>query len=133
MDQTVFAPAPMSGCNAKARILVVEDDPDSADLVVDILEDEGFLCNRAGCAAKAVELLSSSPFDVLFTDILMPGSMNGLALAEYSSEHYPGMSIVVTSGYYPGQWGDAPIRFPFLAKPYSFASLLTVLDRVRQA
>lgn len=104
--------APLAG----VRVLVVEDDPDCAELVADLLCDMGAMCGLARDAASALEVLGAASFDLLFTDVRMPGAMDGLALARHCARAYPAMRVLVTSGWYAGM--DDPPPFPFIGKPY---------------
>src|SRR5450631_4491180 len=92
MLDRVSAPVP-------AVVLVVEDDPLLRELAAEFLEDAGFLVLEAGDAEQAVDLLQSrSDIAVLFTDINMPGSMDGLELAHAVHDRWPPIKILVASG-----------------------------------
>ncbi len=100
-------------------VLVVEDDPmiriDAAMLV----EEAGFRVYEAADAGEAISLLEQ-PQDirVIFTDVKMPGSMDGLKLAHYLRGRWPPVKIIVTSGQFRPQDGDLPLGGIFLSKPY---------------
>lgn len=109
------------------RVLIVEDDPDMAELVSDILSDDFSCCTVSGAEAAFMALIVGS-FDVMFTDICMPG-MDGLELARCCRRLYPDMQIVLTSGYYRDQWDGPAPEFPFVRKPYRSAALTAEIER----
>lgn len=98
------------------RILVVEDDADCAALVMEFLADLGATCVLAPDAAAALRVLDGYSFDLLFTDVRMPGAMDGIALARHCAIAFPAMKILVTSGWHSGM--ADPLPFPFIGKPY---------------
>ncbi len=84
----------------RPSILVVEDDVDVRQTAVDILTDAGFEIHEAENAAQALGLLQTEmTFDLLFSDIIMPGDMNGVELARRALHLRPRMQVVLTSGY----------------------------------
>jgi CheY-like chemotaxis protein len=100
-------------------ILVVEDEPFVRMMAVDMLEDAGYAVREAGTADEALSLLETdAKIDIVFTDIKMPGSMDGLALAEIVGSRWPDIGIIITSGHIslPEQVG--PTQAVFLPKPY---------------
>jgi CheY-like chemotaxis protein len=82
--------------------LVVEDEPTVRLLAVDILADAGFETAEASNAAQALELLKSpqQDIDVLFTDVRMPGAMDGFELASVAKRKHLQLQVIVTSGYF---------------------------------
>ena len=102
-----------------AVILVVEDETLLRELAVDILEDAGFVVLEAGDAEAAVGLLETRPdIAALFTDINMPGAMNGLELVDAVRERWPSIKILVASGDVRPRLFDLPVDSVFLGKPY---------------
>ncbi len=82
------------------KVLVVEDDPELLILAVTLLDSLGYSVVEAKNATVALQLLEeTSDIDALLTDIVMPGPMNGLALAEKTKETYPDIKILFMSGY----------------------------------
>lgn len=82
------------------RILVVEDDALVRQSLVAQLERLGYTIVAAGSAAEALQIIAKSPpFDLLFTDVIMPGEMNGWTLAEVALEQQPGLKVLLASGY----------------------------------
>jgi CheY-like chemotaxis protein len=101
-------------------VLVVEDESLLRMMAVEIIEEAGFDAVEAGNAADAILLLESrADIRVIFTDIQMPGSMNGLKLAAAVRGRWPPIKIIATSGQYAIRDGDLPEGGIFLAKPYT--------------
>jgi DNA-binding NtrC family response regulator len=104
--------------------LLVEDEPMIRAIGMDALEEAGFEVIEAKDADEAVRILEGlGEVHVLFTDVRMPGSMNGLELAQLVHERWPAMKILVTSG---DTW-PTPSALPddghFLPKPYRLDAL----------
>jgi CheY-like chemotaxis protein len=115
-------------------ILIVEDRRDVAELARMVLEEQGYQTETAGNGADALALLASGrAFDLLFSDVVMPGGMNGMALARAVRKSYPTMKILLTTGYAEAFVSPADRvgeEFPVLAKPCSPDVLAA---RIRQA
>jgi PAS domain S-box-containing protein len=104
-------------------ILMVEDSREVAEVTGTLLEQLGYRVVRAENAAEALRHLSQGiDFDLLFSDIVMPGHLNGFALAKECAERYPGIPILLTSGYNDAAQA-AENEFPILRKPYDIAAL----------
>jgi CheY-like chemotaxis protein len=82
-----------------ARVLVVDDEPELRELACTWLESLGYTVALADCAAQALDVLQARDFEVLFTDVVMPGGMDGLELARQAQRKRPGLRVVLTSGY----------------------------------
>ncbi|WP_428992142.1 histidine kinase famiy protein [Luteibacter yeojuensis] len=110
-----------------ARVLVVEDREDVAELARDILEDYGYTVSVSHNATAALKRLDDGEtFDLLFTDLIMPGSMNGVMLARQVRERMPRIRILLTTGYANSsvEREDAGGReFEMIHKPYARADL----------
>ena len=100
-------------------VLVVEDEPLLRFHAVDLIEAAGFDVIEAADADRAIAILMSR-FDVkiVFTDIDMPGSMDGLKLAAAVRDRWPPIEIIITSGYATLRPDDIPARGFFFTKPY---------------
>lgn len=99
------------------HILVVDDDPLLRAFIADELRDAGFTVIEASSADEALTYCRAhANIDLVFTDVQMPGSMDGLGLARALSEHAPELPVIVTSGAIPVD-SIAP-EFSFIAKPY---------------
>ena len=104
-------------------VLVVEDDPLVRFVAVQILADAGFETIEAGDAAQALDVLTANDrIDVLFTDVRMPGRMNGFELALVAQRKWPELRVIVTSAYF--DQSDLPFGTDFLHKPWTAPDLL---------
>jgi CheY-like chemotaxis protein len=111
-------------------VLVVEDDPLVRFNAVLMLEDAGFEVLEAPDADAAIELLETrSDITVIFTDIEMPGTMDGLKLAFAVRDRWPPVAIIIASGRIRPQPHEMPSRVTFLRKPYSEAEVLASIGR----
>ena len=101
-------------------VLLVEDEPLVRMAAVDDLQDAGFHVLEAANADVALAVLESCSSDVqvLFTDIDMPGSMNGLDLAENVQQWWPHISLLISSAYHRPHSGQLPEDGRFVPKPY---------------
>jgi two-component system, response regulator PdtaR len=100
-------------------VLIVEDEPLILVNAAVHLEDEGFAVLEAANADEAIALLMQRPdIQLLFTDIDMPGSMDGLKLSAFVRKRWPPIRIVVTSGKQIIEVTDLPDGSLFFAKPY---------------
>jgi CheY-like chemotaxis protein len=112
-------------CPAAARrVLVVEDDPNVAEVAMAVLEDMGHEVLVRSDAASALALLQQGTIvDLVFSDIVMPGGMTGIELAEAISAQFPLLPILLATGYSSAALAQGALRFPVLAKPYSVQEL----------
>ena len=101
------------------KVLVVEDEPLLLMTAIDIVESAGFEAIAARNADEAVRLLESIPdIRILFTDIHMPGSMDGLKLAAAARKRWPPIEIIIVSGMKRPDATEMPERSVFFSKPY---------------
>ena len=109
-------------------VLVVEDDPLMRSLAVEIVEDAGFVAVEACDADEAIALLEArKDIVLLFTDVHMPGSMNGVKLAHAVRNRWPPVKIVVASGQVRLSLSELPSGSRFFAKPYSAEAMIAEL------
>lgn len=109
-------------------VLVVEDEAVLRLLTVAQLESEGYEVLTAASADEAIDILESrNDIDTIFTDIEMPGSMDGLKLAAAVRDRWPPVRIVITSGKIAPQDRDMPRGSRFVAKPYTRSQVLAAL------
>ena len=112
-------------------VLIVEDDFLIRLHAAQIIEDAGFDVVEASNADQAIAFLEArSDITVLFTDIEMPGSMDGLKLAAAVKGRWPPIKIVATSGLVDVRWDDLPEGGRFLPKPYHPAQLTATLQEL---
>lgn len=105
-------------------VLVVEDDPLVMLSAVDVIEEAGYRAYQAADADAAIRMLEShDDIRILFTDIEMPGSMDGMALAACIRDRWPPVSIIITSGRILARDVVLPAGGVFLAKPYGAREL----------
>ncbi|WP_249144818.1 PAS domain-containing sensor histidine kinase [Bradyrhizobium sp. AUGA SZCCT0274] len=112
------------------RVLVVEDNDDVGQFSTELLEDLGYMVRRADNADTALAILAEDEFaaDLVFSDVIMPG-MNGVELAGVIRERYPGLPVVLTSGYSNVLAENAHRGFELIQKPYSVESLSRILRK----
>jgi CheY-like chemotaxis protein len=109
-------------------VLVVEDEPIIRMTVASVIEEAGYAVLEAGDADEAVRLLERRPdIGVVFSDIEMPGSMNGLALVHAVRERWPPVILILASGRVAPLAAEMPSGTAFLRKPYPEADLLRLL------
>ena len=113
-------------------VLVVEDEVLISNLVADVLSASGFVVHEVTTADEALRYLGSgADIDILFTDINLPGDMNGAELAARARELRPEMPIVYASGRY--KLSDISPLVPrslFMAKPYDPNDVCALLTRL---
>ncbi|WP_157268692.1 ATP-binding protein [Azohydromonas aeria] len=126
------AAGPAADAATPLRVLMVEDDVLVASVVKPALEGLGHrvtLCVSAD-AAMAV-LARGEAFDVLFTDVVMPGTMNGMDLVAWCAQHCPALPAVIATGFMPHR--TAPGGARLLRKPYALGDLARALREARAA
>ena len=112
-------------------VLIVEDDEMLRLLAFIIVEEAGCVALEAGDAEEAVALLESRPdICLLFTDVNMPGSMNGLELAHAVRSRWPPMKILVVSSESRPQPCELPSSSSFVGKPYCPAAMVEQLRSI---
>jgi DNA-binding NtrC family response regulator len=119
----------MTDASAKRPVvLVVEDDYLIRKNAVAIINDAGFQVVEADNADDALEILeANSNIHIVFTDIQMPGSIDGLKLAKFVKDRWPPMKIVATSGRFKVDKIDLPKDVVFVPKPYDPDHLVATL------
>ncbi|CAN5124596.1 PAS domain-containing sensor histidine kinase [soil metagenome] len=106
-------------------VLVVEDNAPLRTSAVRQLRELGYRVHEAGNGAEALSLLETSRIDVVFTDIVMPGGIDGFELANIVRRRWPEVKVVLTSGYPETRVAEnlAAANFRLLTKPYRKAAL----------
>jgi CheY-like chemotaxis protein len=116
---------------ARAKILVVDDEPEVLRFVAGVLERAEYEVAPAPGAKQALEILATGgPFDLVVSDVVMP-EMCGPELAREIQMRWPSSSIMFISGCVPV--GQLPRGFPYLGKPFSPRDLLGAVDRALAA
>ena len=116
--------APLSDLRALV-VLLVEDESLMRMMAADLLSDEGYRILEAANADEALSLLDLHPdVRVLFTDVDMPGTLDGFALARIVDMRWPGIGIIATSDKASPGRGDLPSKARFIQKPYASLTLL---------
>jgi len=114
-----------------AVVLVVEDEMLLRMRAVDIVEDAGFTSVEAVDADEAVAILESrSDIAMVFTDIQMPGSMDGLQLAHIVHKRWPPIKIILVSGQLKPTNADIPTNSRFYLKPLEAKEMTAQLQRM---
>jgi signal transduction histidine kinase/CheY-like chemotaxis protein len=114
----------------RGTILLVEDDDDVAAVVGEMLTELGYGFVRAASSEDALTALADGrPVDLVFSDIMMPGGMNGLDLIREVRRRHPRLAALLTSGYADAAVRQAAVeRISVLAKPYAMQTLERALD-----
>jgi CheY-like chemotaxis protein len=112
----------------RQTILVVEDEPLLRMAAVDLAVDTGFDVIEAANADEAVAILEKRlDIGIVFTDIDIPGTMNGLKLAAAVRDRWPPIDIVIVSGHVQPKANELPVRSIFFSKPYDERKLAAAL------
>lgn len=129
-------PEPQQDLELKGRetVLVVEDQPDIAALATAILVDHGYRVLAAPNGDTALTMLEDGPqVDLLFSDLIMPGAMNGVMLAREARRRFPHLRVLLATGFAAEvveRDGAVAGEFEILGKPYRRADLLARIRAV---
>lgn len=120
-----------SSSSPSARtVLVVEDEILIRMLAADSLEDSGYRVLEAADAAEALRILEEhEEVDVLFTDVNMPGPMDGIDLAGMMHDRRPDLGLIITSGRGTPDLARLPLSSIYLAKPYRPHQLAAAVEK----
>jgi CheY-like chemotaxis protein len=119
--------------DAKPVLLIVEDEILVRTVAVEIAEEVGYSVVQAADADEAIRVLQGHPnIRVVLTDIDMPGSMDGLELAQAIRHRWPPIQVVLTSGKMRPAADELPDRSHFVPKPYDFYKLANLLQEISQ-
>lgn len=109
-------------------VIVVEDETIVRMDIAMSLEDEGFIVLEASNADEAIGLLNAhAEIRLMFTDIDMPGSMDGLKLAEAVRDRWPPVKIIIASGHRQLRDDLLPIEGKFFSKPYDHGRIISAI------
>ncbi len=116
------------------RVLLVEDEALIRVMITDFLGDEGFEVTEARDGEEAFRLLDTvGGFDVLFTDVRMPGMLGGIDVALRARRQHPGLPVLIVSGYsaeLTTRLGALEPAAVFLGKPYRLRQVADTLKRL---
>jgi CheY-like chemotaxis protein len=119
---------PVSAANRPFAVLVVEDDAILRLHALGIVEEAGFTAIEARNADEAIAILETrSDIALLFTDVHMPGSMDGVKLAHAVRNRWPPIKIVVVSGHVQLNENDLPANSRFFGKPFEAQKMVNEL------
>ena len=115
-----------------AQVLLVEDNIALRRLITRQLDDLGYVVHEAGSGLEALAILRSMPVDLVFSDVVMPGGMDGYQLAVEVKSNWPTVKIVLTSGFPERRSAeqDSEPRIRLLTKPYLRHDLAKLLWEV---
>ena len=115
----------------KITVLVVEDEALLRMNTVDELTDQGLEVMEAANSKEAIAIFRSGKrFECLFTDVDMPGDVDGLELAALVKDAWPPIEVIVTSGHRDVTRDDLPPRGVFIGKPYSLEAVGDLIRRL---
>jgi CheY-like chemotaxis protein len=104
-------------------VLLVEDNVEVQAVAASLLEQLGYQVRQTDNASAALQILAAGqPVDLVFSDIVMPGELDGLGLARRIERDYPQVKVLLTTGYADAAAAAEP-GFPILRKPYRLAAL----------
>jgi two-component system NtrC family sensor kinase len=141
LPRTWEAPAqpqePSASVGAKRHagtVLLVEDNAEVAEVAKAYFEQLGYQVKLASSAQAGFDLVESEPdIDLVFSDILMPGGMNGLELADVVRRQFPKVAVLLTTGYSSSAQDAVRQGFAVLQKPYDLAALERALHTAHRA
>jgi PAS domain S-box-containing protein len=110
-------------------VLVVDDNPDVADVSTGMLEQLGYEVHQARDAASALAAIDEREFDLVVSDIVMPGTMDGIALARALRERHPTLPVLLVTGYSQAAAEAAP-EFTVMRKPFQLAEFSRAAARM---
>jgi DNA-binding NtrC family response regulator len=122
----------VSDGEARSTILVVDDQDAVRRIAQRLLTRLGYRVVEAENAAAALEILASEEIVLLISDVVMPGDIDGVALACIAAERWPGLKVILTSGYPEGYSGSneaAVGDFRLLSKPYRAKELTEAVQQ----
>jgi PAS domain S-box-containing protein len=117
------------GPRGTGTVLLVEDNPDVANASTGLLEELGYAVRWASDVDTALSEIAADGIDLVLSDIVMPGKMDGLALARVLKQRHPHLPILLATGYSDAA-RNAGAEFPILRKPYQIHELNEALSRL---
>jgi CheY-like chemotaxis protein len=121
----------MSDVAISRTVLVVEDESDLREMVVEELTDAGFHVLEAEIGDDALAIIDSGrPIDVLFTDVRLPGSVDGWQIARHARDTIPTIHVIYASGYAPDHSAQVPDSL-YVRKPYQPSAIIAEIQRLQ--
>jgi CheY-like chemotaxis protein len=116
-------------------VIVIEDEPLIRMVLVEALLEDGFGVLEAAHAREAISILDieATRVHALFTDVHMPGDLDGVALTHHARNHWPWLSLLVTSGQANPTADTMPEGTRFISKPYEFTNVIQHIREMRAA
>ncbi len=128
--ESVRVPEPLHR-RGKGHVLLVEDNVDIAEVTRSTLEEIGLRVTHAADARAALAALQTGAgFDLVFSDIVMPGDLNGVDLARIIRKEHPSLPVLLATGYSSVAQAAMDEGFTILRKPYDAAELSACIDRM---
>jgi CheY-like chemotaxis protein len=116
------------------RVLLAEDNAQVAEVAASVLIERGHTVVSRANASEALHVLNSGqPFDVVLSDLVMPGEMNGFDLAQRVRDRWPSLPVLLATGYSDQAAKAIKEGFPLISKPYEPAALLLAIERTASA
>jgi DNA-binding response OmpR family regulator len=112
------------------RVLLVDDNKDVAESLGDSLTTSGLQVELAFSTEDALSALSAKTFDVLISDVMMPGAMDGIALAQRAIAEHPKLRVLLLSGHVGREREDELSGFTLLYKPCSSGELIAAIQNL---
>jgi PAS domain S-box-containing protein len=125
--------APGRARESLGTVLIVEDEPDVLEIAIQLFETLGYDVFSATNAASALDVLRQrETVDILFSDVVMPGKMNGVDLAREARKIRPGLKLLLASGYPMAALNEPELKdLSFISKPYRWSELDEKLRALR--
>jgi two-component system, response regulator PdtaR len=124
-----FKMEPAADHQPSIKVLVVDDEPLILMNTADMIAEAGYQVFEARNADEAIRILDANPeIRLLFTDIEMPGSMDGIKLAQYASHRWPPLKIIIVSGKSSVVEAELPEHCLFLPKPFWPSQVMSALS-----
>jgi PAS domain S-box-containing protein len=118
--------------SGSGTVLVVEDNEEVAAISSSYFEQMGYQADHASNGAQALDKLQTNgSYNLIFSDILMPGSVGGLELARIIREHHPDVLVLLTTGYSKSAQEAVREGFPIVQKPYDLGELSTAVRELQ--
>ncbi len=125
-----MASSPAQTGPALSKVLVVEDEPGLRFIISDVLvNDHGLTVVEACSGDQALDVLEHDPaIGCVFTDVRMPGKLDGIALSKRVLRDHPGVKVLITSGHFAVSDGLGGV--PFVAKPYDLTQVAGMIQQM---